>query len=248
MLWITSVLLLVFLPTHALASLWTKEDVRHEVCPPLEATTCGHGPLSRRQNEPTITLPGVDAGVQAALALQAGIGNVNITVGNVTVQTGDLILENIKIGDVNVFVSVQLTGQTATIPVQINATSTSIAGSSSIPATATSLTSTTITGSLATIAPSPVLEEGATIVRRQDLPAPTVNGGSGINATLGLNANAGLSVGNVTLTVENVLVSLGSIELKNISIGNVNVAVFLGTPDLGQLVSNVSGALGNVLG
>lgn len=241
---------LAFLPLCVYAGFWNGEDespkVKRDTCPPTFAAVCPEThAISRRQNEPTINLPGVNAGIDALIGVTAGIGNINITIGNITVETGNLTLEDITIGNISVLVSLQLTGQSMSTPIAIASTAASSATTTAEPPA----TTTGADGSVTTLSTVSVTS-GATpaVVRRQALPAPTVNPGPGIGINAGVNANAAVSVGNVTLTVNNIFVRLGSITLSNITIGNIDIRIFVGTPNLGPALTNLTGTLGNAAG
>jgi len=236
----------------------TAHDVA-AVCPdarmPLEDQSYYHGLLKRQTGGDSVS-GGVSVGNVSASTgpISAGIGNINITVGNVTVEAGDINIENIVIGDITVLVSVALSAQgspTGTI-VGTAIPSTSIASSTATGSTISN------SGTAITITPTPAPTASVAGAKRQDtaisvpavslpsvsLPSVTASATAGVG-DVGVNVGSvAASVGNITLTVGNILVKLGSITIKNVTIGNILVAVQLGQPSNSN-VSLIQGLLGS---
>lgn len=226
------------------------ELLRRDASPPPSGRPYG---LVRRQSSGGDG-SGDSVGVELGnTTVRAKLGNINITVQNVTISTGKIEVEDITIGNITVLVNVNLAELGKLLPLG-NLTLPQLP-SVSLPITLPTLAaaSTTVTGTSieTTVTPSATTSTGGADVDRirreatsvvlgkrqttvPPLPSASVDIGTG-------DILVDAEIGNITLSVENINVTVGDVTLKNISVGNVLVLVNLGTQnDLTNLTNLVA--------
>lgn len=210
--------------------------------------------LHRRQDSGSDdgSAPADSVGVALGSAtVKAKLGNINITVKNVTISTGKIDVQDITIGNITVLVNVNLAELGKLLPIG-NLTLPQLP-SVSLPITLPTLvsSSTQVEGStvITTVTPTATdtlvddrIRRDATNIHLgpRQTSVPSLPSASVDIKTGDIVVDA--EIGNITLSVDTINVTIGDVTLKNISIGNILVLVNLGTQaDLSNLTNLVAG-------